>query len=85
MATGILGAFLGILNLVETFYIGSTIQVQKIHTGQIWQLEVGLTQLNDIFQLYLKNNPSLLYAKLEDVQQSLANRLGNLKDTMQML
>jgi hypothetical protein len=41
--------------------------------------------LNDIFNLYLKNNPALLYTKLEDVLQSLADRIGNLKDTMQML
>jgi hypothetical protein len=43
------------------------IEVQKIHTDQILQLEVGLIQLNDIFNLYLKNNHALLYAKLEDV------------------
>ena len=42
-------------------------------------------QMNQVFQLYLKNNPALLYAKLEDVLQSLADRMGNLKDTMQML
>jgi hypothetical protein len=61
------------------------IQVQKIHTDQILQLEVGLIQLSGIFDLYLKNKPALLDAKLEDVLQSLANRIGDLKDTMQML
>jgi hypothetical protein len=61
------------------------IQVQRIHTDQILQLEVCIIQLNDIFNLYLKNNPALLYAKLEDLLQSLADRKGDLKQTMQML
>jgi hypothetical protein len=61
------------------------IQVTKIHTDQILQLENGLLQLKDIFNLYLKNNPALLYAKLEDVLQSLTDKLQDLKDTMQML
>ena len=96
LAAGALGTFLGIFNAVEISNIrrdmatmntnqNLLIQVQKIHTDQILQLEVGLLQLNDIFNLYLKNNPSLLYAKLEDVLQSLADRISDLKDTMQML
>jgi hypothetical protein len=96
MEVGALGTFLGIFNTVEINNIhrdmatmsnnqNLLIQVQKIHTGQILQLDVGLIQLSDIFYLYLKNNPALFYAKLEDVLQSLADRIGDLKDTMQML
>jgi hypothetical protein len=85
LAAGALGTFLGIFNTVEINNIrrdmatmsnnqNLLIQVQKIHTDQILQLEVGLIQLNDIFFLYLKNNPALLNVKLEDVLQSLADR-----------
>ncbi len=96
MAAGALGTFLGIFNSLEINNLrrdmatmsnnqNLLIQVQKIHTEQILQLEVSIMQMNQVFQLYLKNNPALLYAKLEDVLQSLADRMGNLKDTMQML
>jgi hypothetical protein len=95
LAAGALGTFLGIFNTIEINKIcrematmsnnqNLLIPVQKIHTDQILQLEVGLIQLNNIFNIYLKNNPALLYAKLEDVLQSLADRLGDLRDTMQM-
>jgi hypothetical protein len=70
LAAGALGTFLGIFNTVEINNIrrdmatmsnsqNLLIQVQKIHTDQILQLEVGLIQLNDIFNIYLKNNPAL--------------------------
>ena len=89
MAIGALGTFLGIFNTAEINNIrrematmnnnqNLLVQVQKIHTDQ-------LLQLNNVFNLYLKNNPSLLYAKLEDVLQSLSDRISDLKDTMQML
>jgi hypothetical protein len=45
-------------------------------------LEIGLDQLNNMFNLYLKK-PTLPCAKLEDVLQSLADLIGNLKETMQ--
>jgi hypothetical protein len=57
------------------------IQVQTIHTDQILQQEVEHIQLNDTFNLYLRNNPALLLQNL----QSLVDRIGNLKDTMQVL
>jgi hypothetical protein len=38
-----------------------------------------------IFNLHHKNNPALLFAKLEDVLQLLADRIGDLEDAMQML
>jgi hypothetical protein len=96
LAAGALGTFLGIFNSVEINNIRKEmttmsnnqnllIKVTKIHTDQIMQLENGILQLNDIFNLYLKNNPALLYAKLEDVLQSLTDKLQDLKDTMQML
>jgi hypothetical protein len=34
-----------------------------------------------MFNLYLKNNPALLYAKFKAVLQSLEDRTGDLKDT----
>jgi hypothetical protein len=61
------------------------IWLQIIYRDQTLQVQFYITQLNDIFNLYLKNNPALLYAKLEDVLQSLEDRIGGLKDTMQML
>ncbi len=96
LAVGALGTFLGIFNTVEIDnlrrQIGTMsnnqnllIQVTKIHTEQIVQLENSILQLNDMFNLYLKNNPALLYAKLEDVLQSLTDKIQDLKSTMQML
>ena len=96
IAVGALGTFLGIFNKVEIDNIrrdmanlqnnqNLLIQVTKIHTNQINALQNGLTQLNDIFDLFIKNNPALLYAKFNDVLTSLSDRINDLKDTIQML
>ena len=46
---------------------------------------MGLAQLENIFSLYIKNNPALLYAKFNDQLMTIQDRIYNLKDTLQML
>ena len=46
---------------------------------------MGLAQLENIFSLYIKNNPALLYAKFNDQLMTIQDKIYDLKDTLQML
>ena len=96
MAIGALGTFLGIFNTAEINNIrrematmsnnqNLLIKVNKIHTNQIFTLQDNLNQLSDVFSLYLQHNPALLYAQFNTILQSLTDKIGDLKDTIQML
>ena len=61
------------------------VQISKTHEHQIQTIKSDLWQLREIFQLFIKNNPALLYAKFNDQLQTLADHITILKDTLQML
>ena len=41
--------------------------------------------LEEIFAIFIKNNPALLYAKFNDLRTTLQQHIHNLQDTLQML
>ena len=96
LVTGVLGTFFGLYNTIEINKIQSDlrdlqssqkllIELSKTMEHQILSLNQGLSHLEDIFSLFIKNNPSLLYAKFNDLLQTLQDRIHSLQNTLQML
>ena len=52
---------------------------------QIIQTQQSLAYLENIFALFIKNNPALLYAKFNDELLTIQDKIYDLKDTLQML
>ncbi len=61
------------------------VQIQKTQNHQIKELESGLDHLEEIFSIFIKNNPALLYTKFNELLQTLQQHIYNLQDTLQML
>ena len=96
LATGILGTFMGLYNTIEINRIQNDlkdiqqgqkllIEFTKTMEHQIIHTQMALSQLENIFSLFIKNNPALLYAKFNDQLMTIQDRIYNLKDTLQML
>ena len=96
LVTGVLGTFFGLYNTIEINKIQDDlrdlqssqkllIQMTKTMEHQILSLNAGLSHLEQIFALFIKNNPALLYAKFNDLLMSLQDRIHSLQDTLQML
>jgi hypothetical protein len=61
------------------------VQIQNTQEHQINELRSGLNHLKEIFSIFIKNNPALLYAKFNDLLTTLQQHISNLQDTLQML
>ena len=96
LASGVLGTFFGLFNANEINNLRSDlndmrsnqnllVQMANTQTHHIRELESNLWHLTEIFSLFIKNNPALLYAKFNDQLMILNDHLNNLKDTIQML
>ena len=96
LVTGVLGTFFGLYNTIKINKIQDDlkdlqssqkllIQMTKTMEHQILSLNAGLSHLEQIFALFIKNNPALLYAKFNDLLMSLQDRIHSLQDTLQML
>jgi hypothetical protein len=93
---GVLGTFLGIFNAIELGTLRQSmiemqdshnllVQIQKTQEHQITELKSGINHLEEIFSIFIKNNPALLYAKFNDLLTTLQQHFFNLQDTLQML
>ena len=96
LIAGALGTFLGIFNAIELKDLRNSmneqrdahnllVQVTKTQEHQIMALESGLEHLQEIFSIFIKNNPALLYAKFNDLLVTLQEHIHSLQDTLQML
>ena len=96
LTAGILGTFFGLYNTIEINRIQDDlrnvqsnqkllIEYTKTMEKQIMETQVGLSHLENIFSSFIKNNPALLYAKFNDQLLTIQDRIGDLKDTLQML
>ena len=96
LVTGILGTFMGLYNTIEINRIQNDlkdlqqgqkllIEFTKTMEHQIIHTQMALSNLENIFSLFIKNNPALLYAKFNDQLMTIQDRIYDLKDTVQML
>ena len=93
---GVLGTFLGIFNAIELTTLRQSmvemqdshnllVQTQRTQEHQITDLKSGINHLEEIFSIFIKNNPALLYAKFNDLLTTLQQHIYSLQDTLQML
>ena len=52
---------------------------------QVIQTQMGCGHLENIFALFIKNNPALLYAKFNDQLLTIQDKIYDLRDTLQIL
>ena len=96
LVTGVLGTFFGLFNQYEINNMRGTmdemqnkhnllVQISQNHEIQIERLQSSLSELETVFNLFLKSNPALLYAQLNDKIMMIQDNISKFKDTVQML
>ena len=61
------------------------IQITQNHELQIQKVKQSLEELTTVFTLFIKNNPALLYAELNDKLMLIQDHITKFRDTIQML
>jgi hypothetical protein len=96
IATKVVGTFMGLYNSMELKSISNRlhlveqnqdlmIHLANKHSKQIRHLSATLAELSDTFQAYVKANPTLLYAELNDHIMHLEERVTRLVNMIQQL
>ena len=94
--SGVLGTFFGLFSQFEINRLRNNlndmsnkqnllVQITQNHEIQIQKVKHSLEELTTVFTLFIKNNPALLYAELNDKLMLIQDHITKFRDTIQML